>query len=332
MNIWALAAVSLWGVWGEMGAEGNEQTTSNVGNARYHLYNRAAGPGRPYSFAIVAPCGKMHYYSWQGLWRGTQGLGGTLDLGARSPTGTRTPHAGREGMPGPGQWVVPIAVTSRSPVVGTTHPCGCPWGQPGRPTSLDIPRGRCWDANKLTSCCVLARLGLAGGTRVSGRRGAAWQRGGGVCVCVLVFSCRSRPGATERALCLPARLPVTAPSVSQPPCTARSHFGRSCLGILMRLINTPRCNRGAGRTPSPALPFGGINNQTQAGTPTHRALPHPKLSWGMGPSRKHEVIPKGEVPMTVLSQPSELWRVMQTPLPSQPRGGRAGFGAGTGLC
>lgn len=96
-------------------------------------------------------------------------------------------------MPEPEQRVVAMAVTSRSPVVGTTHPRGCPWGQPGCPTSLDIPPERWWDANQLPSCCALAGLGLAGGIRVAGRRGAAWQHGEGyVCVCVCWFS---PPGA-----------------------------------------------------------------------------------------------------------------------------------------
>jgi len=40
----------------------------------------------------------------------------------------------------------------------------------------------------------------------------------------------------------------------------------------------------------------------------------------------------GEIPMPVRPQPSELWGVMQTPLPSRPRGGRAGFGTDTGTC
>ena len=237
-------------------------------------------------------------------------------------------------MLGAEQQVVPIAVTSRFPVVGTTHPHGCPWGQPGCSTSLDIPLGRCRDAGKLAGHCALARLGFSSGIHVARRRGAVRWRGGGVwvCVCVLVFSSRSRPGVTERALCLPARLPVTAPGISQPPCTVRSHFGRSCLGILMRLINKPQCNRGASRTPSPALPFGGINNQTQPGTPTHGASPHPKLSWGMGLSWRHEVIQKGEILILVLSQLSKPWGVTQMPLPSRPGGGKACFGAGTGMC
>lgn len=44
------------------------------------------------------------------------------------------------------------------------------------------------------------------------------------------------------------------------------------------------------------------------------------------------MIPKGEIPTPVLSQPSEPWGVMPVPLSSRPGGGRAGFGAGIGLC
>lgn len=140
-----------------MGAEGKKESTADGGDARYRLYKRAAGPGRPYSFATVAPCGKMHYYSWQGLWRGTQGLGGPWPWGPRSPTGTRAPGAGRDGMLRAEQRVVPIAATSWFPVVGTPHPRGCPWGQLGYPISLDIPLGRCWDAGRLAGHRTLAR-------------------------------------------------------------------------------------------------------------------------------------------------------------------------------
>lgn len=184
-------------------------------------------------------------------------------------------------MLGAEQRLVPIAVTSRSPRVGSTHPRDCPRGQRGCPASLDIPLGWCWDSGKTpATACRLAWGSLV----ASAWPGGVGLRGGvEVCVYVLVFSSRSRPRATEQALCLPARLPVTAPSISQPPCTACSHFGRSCLGILMWLINAPRCNLRAGHTPSPVLPFGGINKQNQPGTLTNGTSPHPKVSWGMGP-------------------------------------------------
>lgn len=177
-------------------------------------------------------------------------------------------------MLGAEQRVVSTAVTSRSPRVGSTHARGCPRGQAGCAASLGIPLGWCGDAGKTpgTAC----RLSW-GSPVASAWPGGVGLRGGvEVYVCVLVSSSRSRPRVTERALCLPARLPVTAPSVSQPPCTACSHFGRSCLGILMWLINAPRCNLRAGHTPSPALPFGGINKQSLPGTPTsggHRPFP-----------------------------------------------------------
>lgn len=207
-------------------------------------------------------------------------------------------------------------------------PCGghhpslwMPRGSVGMPSQPRHPSGSvlgCRQAHQQVYACLV----LAGGTRVAGQRGATWQRGWWGCVCLYVlcwfFSSRSRPGVTERALCLLARLPVTAPGVSQPPCMARSHFGRSCLGILMQLINTPRCNHRAGCTPSPAFPFWGKNNQMQPGTPIHGASPCPKLTRGTGPTQRHKVITKGEIPMLVLSQPRELWGVMWTPLSSSP--------------
>lgn len=223
-NIWgALAAVSLRGPWGRLGAEEKKETTTNVGNTRYGLYNRAAGPGRPYSFAIVAPCGKMHYYSWQGLWRGTQGLGGPSPWGLAAPRGhPPCTHTGRDGMPGAEQRVVAIAVTSRSLLVGTTHPHSCPWGQPGCPNSLDIPLGRCRDAGKLVGHrALLAHLGVSSGTRVARQRGAArWRGGECVCVCVSWFS---PPGAdperrSELFVCLRAclsRLPAFPSHLAQ---------------------------------------------------------------------------------------------------------------------
>lgn len=38
------------------------------------------------------------------------------------------------------------------------------------------------------------------------------------------------------------------------------------------------------------------------------------------------MLPKGQIPVPVLSQPSKPWGVTQVPLPSRPGGGRAGFG------
>lgn len=73
----------------------------------------------------------------------------------------------------------------------------------------------------------------------------------------------------------------------------------------MRLINAPRCNRGASRTPSPALPFGGMNNQTQAGTPTHGASSYSELSKRMAPSWRQEVIPKNPDGCPVPAQKAE---------------------------
>lgn len=41
------------------------------------------------------------------------------------------------------------------------------------------------------------------------------------------------------------------------------------------------------------------------------------------------MIPKGEIPAVVLSQPSKPWGVTQTSLPCWPGGGRGGFASGT---
>lgn len=98
----------------------------------------------------------------------------------------------------------------------------------------------------------------------------------------------------------------------------------------MRLINAPRCNRGASRTPSLALPFGGINNQTQPGTLTHSASSYSELSWRMGPNRRQEVIPKEEILMPVLSQPRKLRGGTEMPLPSWHTGHRGGLGPAQG--
>lgn len=190
-----------------------------MGNTRYGLYNRAAGPGRPYSFAIVAPCGKMHYYSWQGLWRGTQGPGGPSPWGLAAPRGhPPCTHTGRDGMPGAEQRVVAIAVTSRSLLVGTTHPHSCPWGQLGCPNSLDILLGRCRDAGKLVGhCALLAHLGVSSGTLVARQRGAArWRGGERVCVCLgfLLPEQTRSDGVSSLSACAPAchgsrRFPAT---------------------------------------------------------------------------------------------------------------------------
>lgn len=115
-----------------MGGEGKKETTTKVGNTRYGLYNRAAGPGRPYSFCHSGTLWQNALLQLAGASEGTQGLGGTLAVGARSPTGTRTPCAGRDGIPRAEQRVAPITVTSQSPVVGTTHPV--------------VARGASWDA------------------------------------------------------------------------------------------------------------------------------------------------------------------------------------------
>lgn len=73
-----------------MGAEGKKETTSNVGDARYP-YTTGLRARPPYSFAIVAPCGKTHYYSWQGSGGGTW-PGGPSPWGLTPCGDTRSPR------------------------------------------------------------------------------------------------------------------------------------------------------------------------------------------------------------------------------------------------
>lgn len=44
------------------------------------------------------------------------------------------------------------------------------------------------------------------------------------------------------------------------------------------------------------------------------------------------MIPKEEILMLILCQPRKLRGITEIPLPSWPTGGRAGFGARTGMC
>lgn len=193
-----------------MVAEGKEGTTSTVGTTRYGFTQQGCGARRPYSFAIVAPCGKTHYYSWQGLWSGTQGLGdprpGDLHLRENTPP---PPRAGRGETLGAEQRVDPIAVTSLSPVAGATHPCGCLWGQPGCPSSVRRAPGGGQDGGRLAGRCSLARW------RLPWRQ----QRGQAAWGCVAAWSggvrCCSAAAGAELFVCLPPachgcrRLPAT---------------------------------------------------------------------------------------------------------------------------
>lgn len=189
--------------------EGKKKTTANVGNARYRLYNRAAGPGRPYSFAIVAPCGKMHYYSWQGLRRGTQGLGGPLSWGLAAPRGHTSPTQAVRGCQGlknewstlPGHpgplWWAPLIPVNAPGVSWDAQPAQTPpWASAGMRTSSPAgPRllsARRWHLHGWAAWgCV-----------------AAWRVGVCVPVCVVLVFLLPEQTRSDRASSLSARAPA----------------------------------------------------------------------------------------------------------------------------
>lgn len=194
LNIWgALAGASLRGGCGAMGTGGKKESPSNVRNARYP---RTAGP------AALQLChsGTLWQNALLQLAAAPEGTrpGGPRP-GGSPPEGTLAPHAhrdwcrglNRERSPPGGHASPPRRVPPMIP--GSAHPARTPPGMEleSWPASLATARLFPW-GSLVAPVCPGGSAGMCGGL--------------GVCLClwVLVFSWRSRPRVTERALCLPA--------------------------------------------------------------------------------------------------------------------------------